>query len=258
MCQLLGMNCNTPTDVCFSFTGFHKRGGGTDQHADGWGIAFFEGKGCRVFLDPAPAVQSPIARLVREYPIRSMNVVAHIRKATQGPIALENTHPFMRELWGRYWIFAHNGNLKDFAPRLTGAFLPAGTTDSETAFCHLLDVLRIQFGDAQPARDGLTAAVARWAESVRAHGTFNFLLSNGVALFAHCSDRLAYLVREAPFTTAHLVDEDIYVDFSEVTTPEDRVAVIATVPLTDDEHWTALRPGELAVFHHGQRLLPPV
>ena len=34
MCQLLGMNCNIPTDICFSFTGFQKRGGGTDVHAD--------------------------------------------------------------------------------------------------------------------------------------------------------------------------------------------------------------------------------
>ena len=42
MCQLLGMNCNTPTDIVFSFTGFATRGGGTDEHKDGWGIAFFE------------------------------------------------------------------------------------------------------------------------------------------------------------------------------------------------------------------------
>ena len=42
MCQLLGMNCNVPTDICFSFAGFHRRGGSTDHHADGWGIAFFE------------------------------------------------------------------------------------------------------------------------------------------------------------------------------------------------------------------------
>ena len=27
MCQLLGMNCNTPTDVTFSFAGFAQRGG---------------------------------------------------------------------------------------------------------------------------------------------------------------------------------------------------------------------------------------
>lgn len=42
MCQLLGMNCNTPTDIGFSFTGFRQRGGLTDHHEDGFGIAFFE------------------------------------------------------------------------------------------------------------------------------------------------------------------------------------------------------------------------
>ena len=36
----------------------------------------------------------------KRYPIKSGNVIAHIRKATQGQVALENTHPFMRELWG--------------------------------------------------------------------------------------------------------------------------------------------------------------
>ena len=116
ICELLGMNCNVPTDICFSFTGFQARGGATDVHRDGWGIAFFEGRGVRVFLDPQPSCASPVAELVRHYPIRSLNVIAHIRKATQGPVGLENTHPFMRELWGRYWIFAHNGNLKGYAP----------------------------------------------------------------------------------------------------------------------------------------------
>jgi len=48
MCQLLGMNCNVPTDICFSFSGFHHRGGRTDEHADGWGIAFYEGPAMRV------------------------------------------------------------------------------------------------------------------------------------------------------------------------------------------------------------------
>src|SRR5256885_6583333 len=44
MCQLLGMNCNTPTDVRFSFSGFTQRAGNTGDHTDGWGIAFFEDK----------------------------------------------------------------------------------------------------------------------------------------------------------------------------------------------------------------------
>lgn len=39
-CQLLGMNCNTPTDVTFSSRSFAQRGGRTSQHTDGWRIAF--------------------------------------------------------------------------------------------------------------------------------------------------------------------------------------------------------------------------
>ncbi len=101
MCQLLGMNCNVPTDIVFSFTGFATRGGLTDEHKDGWGIAFFEGAGVRLFVDHESAVASPVAHLIKSYPIKSKNVISHIRKATQGQVALENCHPFVRELWGR-------------------------------------------------------------------------------------------------------------------------------------------------------------
>ena len=251
MCPLLGMNCNVPTDICFSFTGFQARGGATDVHTDGWGIAFFEERGVRVFLDPQPSSTSPVAELVRSYPIHSRNVIAHIRKATQGAIGLENTHPFMRELWGRYWIFAHNGNLLDFDPPLDGNFLPVGRTDSERAFCWLLQELRRRFGASAPPREVLFEALQVLTLDVARHGEFNFLLSNGTALFAHASTRLAHIVRQAPFTQAHLKDQDVTVDFSEVTTPHDRVAVIATQPLTDNEAWTPMPAGTLWWFEEG-------
>lgn len=251
MCQLLGMNCNVPTDICFSFTGFRARGGRTDHHRDGWGIAFFEGRGVRVFLDPQPSADSPIAELVRHYPIRSLNVIAHIRKATQGVVRLENTHPFVRELWGRYWVFAHNGNLLDYAPPLSGRFLPVGDTDSERAFCHLLDTLARRFPDGPPAPAALFATLRETVRQIAGHGEFNFLLSNGERLYAHASTRLCHLVRQAPFAAAHLCDEDLTMDFSEVTTPRDRVAVIATTPLTDNETWTPIPPGVLVSFCEG-------
>jgi glutamine amidotransferase len=254
MCQLLGMNCNTPTDICFSFEGFRTRGGLTDVHKDGWGIAFFEGPGCRVFLDIEPSAQSAVAELVRNYPIHSRNVIAHIRKATQGRVALENTHPFQRELWGRYWIFAHNGNLKDFTPSSDGSFTPVGDTDSERAFCHILEQLRRRFPAGMPSRDVLFAALAELAAGIARYGEFNFLLSTGDCLFAHCASRLCYIVRQAPFAVAHLKDQDVSVDFREVTNPEDRVAVIATLPLTDNEDWTTLAPATLTLFHDGAAL----
>jgi len=254
MCQLLGMNCNVPTDICFSFAGFRARGGLTDHHRDGWGIAFFEGRGVRVFLDPAPSAHSPVAELVNRYPIRSLNVIAHIRKATQGEIRLENTHPFQRELWGRYWIFAHNGNLKDFAPPLSGRFLPVGSTDSELAFCHILDTLAARFPAGKPAPAELHAALRELAREIGSRGEFNFLLSDGDWLFAHCSSRLCYIVRRAPFAEAHLADEDLTVDFRRLTGPQDRVAVIATTPLTDNEHWTQIAPGNLVAFRDGDTI----
>ena len=254
MCQLLGMNCNVPTDICFSFEGFHTRGGGTDHHGDGWGIAFFEGMGCRLFLDPKPATRSPVAELVRKYPIHSLNVIAHIRKATQGDVCLQNTHPFMRELWGRYWIFAHNGTLKDFHPPLNGNYHPVGTTDSERAFCYLLEALRRLFPAGQPRVESLYSTVREITDELAEYGVFNYLLSNGECLFARCADQLSYVLRHAPFGRAHLKDQDITVDFSRLTSPNDKVAVIATLPLTDNEIWTTMAPGELLLFKDGEPL----
>lgn len=247
------MNCNTPTDICFSFAGFKARGGATDHHQDGWGIAFFEGRGVRVFLDPAPSAHSPIAALVKHYPIRSLNVIAHIRKATQGTVSLENTHPFQRELWGQQWIFAHNGNLINFVPTLTGRFLPVGNTDSERAFCWMLEQLADQFAST-PHVETLSLTLKHLSTTLGEYGEFNFLLSNGQWLFAHCASKLTYIIRQAPFTVAHLADEDVVVDFNQVTTPKDRVAIIATTPLTDNENWVSLPRGTLTTFLDGYPL----
>jgi len=102
VCELLGMSANTPTDLCFSFTGLTRRGGETGPHKDGWGVAFYEGKGVRMFHDPEPCATSPIADFVSKLPIKSKNAICHIRQANVGNINLANTHPFTRELWGRY------------------------------------------------------------------------------------------------------------------------------------------------------------
>ena len=242
------MNANTPTDLVFSFTGFSKR---AEEHKDGFGIAFFEDAGVRLFVDAQSAAVSPVAEMVRHYPIHSDNVIAHIRKATQGRIALQNTHPFQRELWGRYWAFAHNGDLKNFAPPLHGAFRPVGDTDSEHAFCWLMQELAKAHAGV-PSIAELTTTLRELVPRIAAHGTFNFMLSNGQALWAHCSTHLHYLQRQHPFHTAHLQDDDMSVDFAQLTQATDRVAVVVTQPLTANETWVAFAPGELRVFVDGQ------
>ena len=252
MCQLLGMNCATPTDVTFSFRGFSQRAGITSDHCDGFGIAFFEDKACRLFVDNQSAVESPIAEFVRNYPIKSRNVIAHIRKATQGKISLENAHPFSRELWGRQWIFAHNGDLHDFNPTLSGRFTPIGNTDSERAFCFLLDQLVQKFAYHDQKLEQIFSLLAEVSPKIAEHGTLNFCLSNGQALFAYATTQLHWLVREYPFKPAKLIDLDVEVDFSQLTTAEDRVAVITTEPLTNNEQWTTFIPGEMILFQQGR------
>ena len=248
MCQLLGLNGATPTDIVFSFTGFATR---AVEHKDGFGIAFFEGPGVRCFVDHHSASHSPVAEMVKRYPIRSRHIVAHIRKATQGRVALENTHPFVRELWGRYWVFAHNGDLKGFEPKLHAAFRPVGDTDSERAFCWLLQELAKNHA-ALPSVEALTVTLRELLPQVARHGSFNVLLSQGDALWAHASTKLHWLVREPPFTRATLQDEDLTVDFAQFAAEGDRVAVVVTEPLTADETWQTFAPGELKVFRDGR------
>ncbi|HBH37895.1 MAG TPA: class II glutamine amidotransferase, partial [Curvibacter sp.] len=186
----------------------------------------------------------------RHYPIKSRNVISHIRKATQGEVTLENCHPFVRELWGRYWVFAHNGDLKDYAPRLHGSFRPVGHTDSERAFCWLMQELAKSHASV-PSIAELTLTLRELVPQIAKHGTFNFLLSNGEALWAHASTHLCYVVRQHPFGSATLRDEDLSVNFAEHAAPGDRVAVVVTTPLTQDETWTSIVPGELKVFVDG-------
>ena len=251
MCELLGMSANVPTDVRFSFAGLARRGGGTGPHRDGWGIAFYEGRGARAFHDPQPSADSEIARLLRHYDVKSRIVIAHVRRANRGRVALENTHPFTRELWGRAWTFAHNGQLKAVKKLPLGAFRPIGTTDSEHAFCWLLEQLRARFPELPPRRT-LEPVLSDLMGRLSSLGVFNVLLSEGRCLYTFCNKTLYYVERRAPFGTATLIDEDLQVDFSKVTTPDDRVAVVASAPLTRDETWAALPLGRLIVFCDGR------
>ncbi|UMY17169.1 class II glutamine amidotransferase [Methylobacterium organophilum] len=256
MCELLGMSANVPTDIRFSFAALARRGGETGPHADGWGITFYEGHGSRSFHDAEPSAKSELAKLLRNYPIKSLIVVAHVRKANRGRVSLENTHPFSRELWGRPWTFAHNGQLKGVKKLPLGRFEPIGTTDSEHAFCWMLSQLQARW-PRRPRAAQIEAAVADMARALGAMGVFNMLLSDGATLYAHCGKRLCYLTRRAPFGTATLIDEDWRVDFAQETTETDVVTVIATRALTRDETWTELARGDTLVLTEGAvRLLP--
>jgi glutamine amidotransferase len=253
MCELFALDSSAPAAATFSFSGFSARGGLTGHHADGWGVGFHEADGCRVFIDAGRACDAPLASFLREHPIRARTVLAHVRKATQGAVALANCHPFQREWGGRHWIFCHNGDLKDFHPALDGLFTPVGSTDSERAFCWLLQELRREFPRPQGlAWPELAPVLARLAQRIATRGTFNMLLSDGQALYAHASTSMCWLQRQHPFSRARLVDRDIEIDLASVNGADDRMVLVATQPLTHGEPWEVFEPGEVRVFVGGR------
>ena len=145
MCELLGVVSNVPADLAFSFTGFALRGGQTGPHADGWGLSLYNGLFARTFLEPDPAFSSPLARFLRENPIPTPLAVAHIRKKHAGSFN-PDTHPFVRVTYGRHIVFAHNGTRR--TPQPSAAHPEhVGDTDSEHAFCVVLDTFRASYGD---------------------------------------------------------------------------------------------------------------
>jgi predicted glutamine amidotransferase len=118
----------------------------------------------------------------------------------------------VRELWGRYWVFAHNGDLKGFHPRLHGAFRPVGDTDSERAFCWLMQELAKAHAGV-PGIDELSCTLrellpqlARTAPSTCCCPT--------ARRCGRMRRRLWSLVRQHPFGAATLADEDLSVDFA--------------------------------------------
>jgi glutamine amidotransferase len=257
MCELLGMVSNVTADLAFSFTGLALRGGQTGPHADGWGVSLYEGRFAQTFLEPHPAFSSPLARFVRENPMKSRLAIAHVRKMTRGVASIENTHPFLRIYDGRHVVFAHNGTLPNVRDRRLEHESAIGDTDSEYAFCVMLEALRRKHGARYPEDPvALGAELFDLANDLGSDGVFNFLWADGENLFARCGDHLSAIVRRTPFGRATLVDADLSVHLDEEmeSTPDARVAVVATFPLTRDESWEAASPGMLWVFRGGDLL----
>ena len=234
MCELLGIVASHPADVTFSFTGFAQRGGRTGPHADGWGLTLYEGNFARTFREHHPAFSSPLARFLRENPILTQLAVAHIRKATRGVASIQNTHPFVRIWHRRHLTFAHNGTLPNVKQRPLRYESTLGDTDSEYAFCVMVEMLREAYGPRYPENPAeLGKTLYEIANELGRDGMFNFLFADGEHLYARCGDSL--------YRTEHHAAPDVA-----------RIALVATKPLTDAERWRKADAGMLWVFSQGE------
>ena len=238
MCELLGINAGQVADVGPWLRRFQSRGSEAANNPDGWGLAYVRDGGFRVYKSPTPGANSALFSALCNV-VRSSLVVGHVRHANHPRVnSVENTHPFIRLCCGKEWVFAHNGLVSEImnipAMGLHPGCDPLGETDSEYAFCYLLERIasRIEAGarsDGATQVDGFASIV----ELVATHGRFNFLISDGTYLIAYGHDHLHYLdIRDSAI----------------------QAVVIATVPLTTGK-WSPFHCGELRIYRSGRLIL---
>ncbi len=262
MCELFAMSSKLPSTVTLSLKTFAEHGGGTGPHADGWGIAYYHDNYARLIKDRGAAHDSDWVEFVESRRLKSTTIIAHIRNATRGGVALENTHPFARELGGHMHVFAHNGTLMgvhDDPHFALGHYRPIGATDSEHAFCSLLDRLQPLWlaGDGPPPFAARLEVFARFAEKARELGAANFVYSDGEHLFVQANIRHQENGRTEP-PGLHVLtrqcqgpSETVEGGGVAVTSDSQVVILLASVPLTEED-WVPLPEYTILALRHGE------
>ncbi len=239
MCQLLGVSSNNFVDINLSLEEFQLRG---RSNYHGYGFAFYdENNTLKIIKSPTSLADADITD--NKFKFKSKIIIGHVRLASCGSQAHKNTHPFDR----KNWSFAHNGTVRKIKSWALENFKPEGDTDSEHAFCYLLD----KIAGKEKLQD-IYKILKLEAEKISKLGRFNFLMSDGNYLFAFGHDALYFVKRQAPFPKVTLKDKGYSLSLEEIKKPDEKAVIIATEPLTIGEEWIEIKG--LKVFSNGEEI----
>lgn len=174
MCRLFGFRSVIPSQVHRSLLAAENAlGVQSNQHPDGWGVAFYIDGAPHVTRSPSTALGDALFHRLSGV-VASETVLAHVRKATQGDKTVFNCHPFQH---GR-WVFAHNGDIPRFEEMresLLGLVdqrlrrFVMGDTDSEVVFfVFLSELARAAGAGERPELPHAMAALRTTVKRVRA------------------------------------------------------------------------------------------
>lgn len=207
MCRLFGCRTAAPGGVAHELLhGANALRVQSREHPDGWGLGWYAGRVPQVVRSLTAAHGDEDFEEVSSF-VTASTILAHIRKASVGRVALENTHPFE---WGP-WLFAHNGTIHDWEKCRSGVEAgidPAlrdklrGETDSERCFLLFLtrlsrrcDPTAATFADAAAA---LAETVSAVAQTCGPDAATTFLATDGRLMLACRRGRTLYVSAAEP------------------------------------------------------------
>jgi predicted glutamine amidotransferase len=268
MCRLFGFRSVIASQVHRSLLAAENALGAlSNQHPDGWGVAFYVDGSPHVTRNPITAMGDQLFHRLSGV-VSSQTVVAHVRKATRGDKTVLNCHPFQ---YGR-WVFAHNGDVPDFerhraklvdqiAPQLRRFIL--GETDSEVLFFILLSEL-LTDGPLPGPRSAaeLARAVRRMTTTVRdlcdtpsAQSLLTVLVTNGETLVAAQGGKELYLSTHKTRCSDRGVCKSLLPECEAPTTSGHvNHCIVSSEPLQGENVWAALEPGDIVGVDVGMQL----
>jgi glutamine amidotransferase len=268
MCRLFGFRSVINSQVHRSLLAAENAlGTQSNQHPDGWGVAFYVDGAPHVTRNPITAMGDQLFHRLSGV-VSSQTVVAHVRKATRGDKTVLNCHPFQ---YGR-WVFAHNGDVPDFdrhraalvnevAPELRRFIL--GETDSEVIFFILLTELLAggplsaprTAGDLARALRAMTATVRSRCDTPAAPASLTVLVTNGETLVAGQGGKELYLSTHKTRCSDRAVCKSLSPE-CEAPTISGRVnhCIISSEPLHGENVWAPLENGDIVGVDVGMHL----
>lgn len=212
MCELLGMIAAREVDATGLLRSFYSH---SERHPNGWGLAVRRGGRIDIEKEPLKALRSRRLEEILDEGVRTDILLAHIRYATVGGEAYENSHPFTeKDSFGRQWTLIHNGTIFSYSHLSPFQYRQQGRTDSERILLYLIHMInsrqRMLGGPMSVLeRLGLLQAILR---DMARGNKLNLILYDGELMYVHTNyaNSLYVLQRDGAvfFSTVPLTEED--------------------------------------------------
>lgn len=238
----------------------------SNLHPDGWGIAYYILSSPHVIKSKDNAINDNLFNKISGI-VSSETVLAHVRSATLGENNLLNTHPFQ---YG-HWVFAHNGNIKNFKkyktqieklinPQIKPFLL--GSTDSELIFyCILSQLMQLtNLNESECSIETLSSATTSALKAIlqitgdysqidNAGNTetyYTFIITNGTTMLAHQGGKNLYYSTYKKSCPDRDTCES-FTDYCEAEGPAGKTnhLLIASEPTSSNNVWKKLNPGDI-------------
>ena len=261
------MSFTNPVNARISLDAFQISG---NQNPDGWGLGYYKGAILQVIKEAQPSIQSGLYDFVEAY-TESKVYISHVRRSTKGSRSYLNTHPFYRKLvindQRHEWLFAHNGTLTKLDQLALSEISPLGETDSEHAFCYLLQTI-FDHGITTWS-DANFSFIESILRDVNCEGNeLNCIFSDGELLFCYSDEYdhnngLRFVKKVDTHDKIDLVSQGVKLGLIDIQSanvgeslrPNASGHLIVTRALTG-ENWVEFDNGELIVFRNGHIVYP--